>query len=225
MKKKILLPVLVVLFFLGFHNARAQHILGGISLGMNLTQVDGDQFYGFNKIGVNFGPMAIIPFGKTKSWSVSLELLYSQKGSYHRGGTDSTSYRLTLDYIDVPVMIHFTDKRVISAGVGMCYGQLINHKESYLYITPDSLKTPMRPYDLSVVGEVSVRLWHGFWFDVRYQYSMLSLRSVTFIDPTNNKNIWERNQYNNVVSLRLTYVFKQPLPDKKKKPKDDEQEE
>jgi hypothetical protein len=225
MKKKILLPALVVLLFLGFRNAQAQRILGGISLGMNLTQVDGDQFYGFNKVGVTFGPMAIIPFGKDQNWSVSMELLYSQKGSYHRGSTDSTYYRLNLDYIDVPVMIHFTDKRVISAGIGICYGQLINHKESYLFITPDSLKTTMKPYDLSAVGEISVRLWHGFWFNARYQYSMLSLRSVTFIDPTNNKNIWERKQYNNVISIRLTYVFKQPLPDKKKKPKNNDQEE
>jgi len=224
MKKKILLPILIILLFFGTRHAHAQRILGGISLGMNLTQVDGDQFYGFNKIGLNFGPMAIVPFGKNKSWSVSLELLYNQKGSYHRGSTDSTTYRLNLDYIDVPVMIHFTDKKIVSAGVGFSYGQLINHKETYLYITPDSLKTSMRPYDLSILGEVSVRLWHGFWVNLRYQYSMLSLRSVTFIDPTNNKNIWERNQYNNVVSIRLTYIFKQPLPDKKEKPKADEQE-
>ena len=78
MKKKVLLPVLLVLFIVAIRSAHAQRILGGISIGMNLCQVDGDQFYGFNKVGLNFGPMVILPFGKNKSWSVSMELLYSQ---------------------------------------------------------------------------------------------------------------------------------------------------
>jgi len=223
MKKKVLLPVLLVLFIVAIRSAHAQRILGGISIGMNLCQVDGDQFYGFNKAGLNFGPMVILPFGKNKSWSVSMELLYSQRGSYHKGSTDSTYYRLNLDYIDIPVMLHFTDKKIISAGVGICYGQLIGHKESYLYITPDSLKGTLLPYDLSVVGEASVRIWNRFWLNVRYQYSMLSLRTITFFDPYNPNSTWERKQYNNLLSIRLTYIFKQELPGKPQKPKGDEE--
>ena len=120
MKKRILLPLLVTLLFFGALHAYGQRILGGISLGVNLTQVDGDQFYGFHKYGLNFGPMVILPLDMKKNWSVSMELLYSQKGSYHKGSTDSTYYRLNLDYIDVPVMVHFTDKKIISAGLGVC---------------------------------------------------------------------------------------------------------
>jgi hypothetical protein len=218
--KKRLLPLLVILLLLGARHAHAQRILGGISLGVNLTQVDGDQFYGFHKYGLNFGPMVIVPFGKKKSWSVSMELLYSQKGSYHKGSTDSTYYRLNLDYIDVPVMVHFTDKKIISAGLGFCYGQLIDHKESQLFIvTPNG---SFLPYDLSAIGEVSLRVWNRLWVNVRYQYTMFSLRTVTFTDPTNAKNTWQRDQYNNVLSVRLTYIFKQELPDKPKKPKADE---
>ena len=107
-----------------------------------------------------------------------MELLYSQKGSYHKGSTDSTYYRLNLDYIDVPVMVHFTDKKIISAGLGFCYGQLIDHKESQLFIvTPNG---SFLPYDLSAIGEVSLRVWNGLWVNVRYQYTMFSLRTVTF---------------------------------------------
>ncbi|MCX6281735.1 MAG: porin family protein [Bacteroidetes bacterium] len=199
----------------------AQRFLGGISVGANFTQVDGDQFYGFRHVGLNIGPMAILPFGKNKNWSVSMELLYSQKGSYHKGSTDSTYYRLNLDYIDIPLMFHFTDKKIISAGVGICYGQLINKSESTL---PDSIMVPnsnFLPYDLSALGEVSVRLWNRLWINVRYQYSMMNLRTVTFKDPNIQGDTWTRNQYNNVISLRLTYIFNQELPGKPKKAKGD----
>ena len=150
-----------------------------------------------------------------------MELLYSQRGSYHKGSTDSTYYRLNLDYIDIPVMLHFTDKKIISAGAGICYGQLISKKESTLFIVKPN--TDFLPYDLSAIGEVSVRIWNRFWVNVRYQYSMLNLRTVTFTDPTDLSNTWERKQYNNLLSIRLTYIFKQELPGKPQKPKGDEE--
>lgn len=221
MKKFRLLPLLLLIMLFFVKPASAQRFMGGISAGANFTQVDGDQFYGFRHVGLNFGPMAILPFGKKKNWSVSMELLYSQKGSYHKGSTDSTTYRLNLDYIDIPVMIHFTDKEVISAGAGICYGQLISKKESTLYVvTPNS---DFLPYDLSVLGEVSLRLWNRLWINVRYQYSMVNLRTVTFKDPKNPLDTWERKQYNNLISVRLTYIFNQELRGKPRKPKGDEE--
>ena len=63
--KKRLLPLLVILLLLGARHAHAQSILEDL-FGVNLTQVDGDQFYGFHKYGLNFGPMVIVPFGKKK---------------------------------------------------------------------------------------------------------------------------------------------------------------
>ena len=56
----------------------SQHFLGAISAGINLSQVDGDEVYGFKKVGFNGGPSVIIPFGKDKKWSVTIELLFSQ---------------------------------------------------------------------------------------------------------------------------------------------------
>ncbi len=221
MKKKVLLPFLLLLCIISTRPAHAQRFLGGISVGVNLCQVDGDQFYGFRKYGLNFGPMVVWSFGKSKSWSLSMELLYSQKGSYHAGSTDSTYYRLNLDYIDIPVMLHFTDKKIISAGVGLCYGQLISKSESQLFIVKPN--TDFLPYDLSILGEVSVRVWNRFWVNVRYQYSLLNLRTVTFTNPDNANDTWERKQYNNLVSIRLTYIFKQELPGKQKKPRDEEE--
>ncbi|MEI6889813.1 MAG: porin family protein [Bacteroidales bacterium] len=221
MKKHILLPVLLLLLIIAIKPAQAQRVLGGLSVGANFCQVDGDQFYGFRKVGLNFGPMVVVPFGKNRNWSVSMELLYSQKGSFHRGSTDSTYYRLNLDYIDIPVMVHFTDKKIISAGLGFCYGQLIGKSESQLFVvTPN---TDFSPYDFSVLGEVSLRVWNRFWINVRYQYSLLNLRTVTFTNPNIANDTWQRNQYNNVISLRLTYIFKQELPGKPKKPKGEEQ--
>ncbi|MEI7500042.1 MAG: outer membrane beta-barrel protein, partial [Bacteroidota bacterium] len=193
----------------------SQRILGAVSVGMNLTQVDGDEYFKFQKFGLNFGPMVILPFGVKRNWSVSMELLYSQKGSYHRGQTDTTTYRLKLDYAEIPVLFHFTDKKIISAGVGFSYGQLINFKETLGGKAIDTSyfaqpTTGISNFDISVIADLQIRLWSKLWAGARYQYSMKSNRSVMVTDPNDPKNPFSRNQYNNVITVRLTWVFNQP---------------
>jgi hypothetical protein len=200
--------------------AKAQRILGAVSLGMNLTQVDGDEFFGYNKIGLNVGPMVAVPFGKKKNWSASLELLYSQKGSYHSGQTDSTEFRLNLDYAEIPVLIHFTDKKLISGGVGFSYGQLINYKETKnnFYDSIFQYQTGLSNYDLSVIADLQIRIWSKLWANLRYQYSMKSNRTVLVNDPrTYPRMEYTRYQYNNVITIRLTWVFNQEKIEKKPK--------
>ncbi|MDD5508213.1 MAG: hypothetical protein PHD25_07755, partial [Bacteroidales bacterium] len=61
---------------------KAQFIKGAVIGGVNLSQVDGDEVYGFKKFGANVGAAAIIPF--TDHWEVSIETIFSKKGSHQR---------------------------------------------------------------------------------------------------------------------------------------------
>ncbi|MEI6455090.1 MAG: porin family protein [bacterium] len=221
---KYTLLLLLVLLFSG--EAVAQRILGALSVGMNLTQVDGDNYYGFRKVGLNIGPQVIVPFGKKKIWSVSMELLYSQKGSHHSGEYDSTTYNLKMDYLEIPVMVHITDKKLISGGVGFSYGQLINYKETQnsFYDSIYTYKTSLNNFDVSVLAEFQIRIWNRLWAGVRYQYSMVRLREVEINEPgVYPKNPETRYQFNNVISIRLTWVFNQEVPGKVKKTSESQQ--
>jgi hypothetical protein len=196
--------------------AEAQRILGGVSMGVNLTQVDGDDLFGFRKVGINVGPMVEVPFGPKRHWSVSMELLYSQKGSSHRGGSDSLysySYKLIQNYAEIPVLVHFSDRRSITGGVGFSYGQLISYKEtnSKFYNKYFIYQTGLANYDISVIADLQIRLWSKLWANLRYQYSVKSNRTV-YIDKSilyPPQNPETRYQYNNVISVRLTWVFNQ----------------
>jgi hypothetical protein len=223
-------------------SAFSQRFLGAVAAGMNLTQVDGDEVYGFHKVGLNVGPSVIFPFGKKKQWSLTMELLYSQMGSYQKSEysaidtiKDSTytgyydGYRLYLNYIQIPLLLHFTDKRIISAGIGFSYGQLVgvSEYEDYndargFYRTQTSLSGPYSKADYQVIGDVKVRLWQKLWLNVRYSYSMASIRTRTFTNPLTLET-WTRKQYNNVIGIRLIYVFNDLMPDKKKKKKTDDE--
>ena len=110
----------------------AQIIKGELFAGANLCQVDGDECYGFKKIGVNAGAGALVPL--TKWMDVGLEVMFSQKGAFKRdsityNSTYPHAYNLKLNYVEVPLMLYFTDKNVASIGVGVSYGRLVGLNE------------------------------------------------------------------------------------------------
>ena len=83
MKIFFTLLIFIASFFF-IEQAYSQRILGAFSAGMNMTQVDGDEIYGYHHYGFNIGPSVLFPFTKNKKWSVTLELLFSQAGSYEK---------------------------------------------------------------------------------------------------------------------------------------------
>ena len=92
MKTKIKLFLLCVLLFPALHEVQAQRFKGEIIAGLNASQVDGDEVYGFAKFGANAGLGVMLPFSFTgkeeKNWAVSMEMLLHQKGSYRKNYTN-----------------------------------------------------------------------------------------------------------------------------------------
>ena len=230
MNRRWISGIAFTLFFFFFaFNSYSQRILGAFSAGMNLSQVDGDEKYGFKKAGVNLGPSVIIPFGKDKKWSVTLELLFSQLGSRQKEQyandtiADTTTseyydgYKLKLAYVQVPVMVHFTDKKIIAGGVGLSYGQMVGAAEweDYndprgLFKTETVLGSPYTLSDLQVIVDIRLRLYQRLWFNFRYSYSCFPIRTCVFENPIYHSTE-TRYQYNNVISMRLTYIFNEAI--------------
>ena len=116
----------------------AQIIKGEVFAGGILSQVDGDECYGFKKIGVHAGAGALIPL--TSFMDVGLEVLFNQKGAnkadslnLHLGAYTGT-YNLKLNYVEVPLMLYFTDKDAFSIGIGASYGRIVYSDELHNHV-------------------------------------------------------------------------------------------
>lgn len=215
MKKIITLLFLILFLNIIFSNLKAQVIKGALIAGFNMTQVDGDEVYGFKKFGFNVGAAAIIPV--KKKWSVSLETIFSQKGAYQRPQyfdslyTGTGEYNLKLNYVEVPVLMHFTEKNLFSFGAGFSWGRLVSSKEiEHGGIQPpysDSVYFNKNDYNLLV--DFRFRIWKRLKFNIRYAYSLAKIRTREFYSLANTS--WSRKQYNNVITFRLIYVFNEQL--------------
>lgn len=200
----------------------AQNILGGIILGCNQAQVDGDEVYGFYKPGLNAGATAIVPFGS--NFSFFLETIFSQRGAYKKYpySFDTTFtvsqlpyYNLRLNYLDIPFGVQYNDKDVITVGAGFTYGRLVSGKEvEHGRLVPwNSKQGPYDKDDYNVFVDTRFRLYWKIWFHFRYSYSIDHIRIRTF---TANNRTWVRYQYNNFLTFRLIYVINDKPPAQKK---------
>jgi hypothetical protein len=211
--------IIAILFLISTTITEAQTILGALALGVNLTQVDGDEVYGFHKFGLNAGPMGVLKFNK--HWSVSLETIFNQKGSYQKpryADSASGEYSLKLNYVEVPLIAHFEDKETWNFGLGFSWGKLVNVKE-YQHgkqIETTTIKGPYKTSDWDIIADVQFRIWKGFKFDARYAYSLTPIRTREF-DNTLVK--WTRKQYNNIITFRVIYVINDDSKPREKKSK------
>jgi hypothetical protein len=201
------------------HFTSAQIIKGAVMAGFNISQVDGDQVYGFHKIGLNLGVAAITPIGK--HFEFTLETIYNQKGSYQKPQLNDSltgEYSLKLNYVEVPVLCHYNDKNDrISFGLGLSWGRLTSVKEyehGYRITTTTLNNGPYSKNDFDALVDVRFRIWKRLKADVRYAYSFVKIRTREFHPP--NVDPWTRYQYNNLWTLRLMYIFNEQLSERNK---------
>lgn len=208
MKKQPLL-LICALFILSL-NAGAQRIMGAAILGVNASQVDGDEVYGYKKFGLNAGLSAIVPFND--KLSVSIENIFNQKGAHQRRRyLDSLdgSYNLKLNYLEVPVLLHYTDKDIVTFGAGMSWGRLIKvwEQRNGYEMTGTTLQSGIyHKDDFNLLFDIRFRVFERFRLNARYAYSLSPIATREVVDSKTGKpNI--RDQYNGMFTLRLIYVF------------------
>lgn len=180
----------------------------GVVGGANFCQVDGDNFAGYYKAGLNTGGIAYAKI--RKNTALSMELLYSEKGArsaFGRYGEDSvyiSKYSVNLRYVEIPVMINFFDQHRSHLGIGLSYSTLINASEKVTTLpgyTYDLTKYAFKKSDLQLVAGAQMHVWKGFFMGLRFQYSLVPIR--TDLPPL----ISRAKQYNNLWTVRFMYLF------------------
>lgn len=226
MGRNFYILIITVCFIIISSDLYSQRIQGAIIGGMNLTQVDGDEVYGFKKIGANVGLGAIVPLGK--NFEFSIETLFSQKGANQKQQyLDSISpdtvytgaYKLNVDYLEIPFLVMYNDKDVITAGAGFSYGRLVRVNEYEHGKKVETTTLTEGPYsrnEFSILADLRFRIYKQLKINLRYSYSLSKIRTRDFYDTKGNY-LTTRDQYNNVITLRLIYMFNEapPLVDSK----------
>ncbi|OSZ78780.1 hypothetical protein CAP35_11180 [Chitinophagaceae bacterium IBVUCB1] len=213
MKYRLLFCLLLIA---GIANAQSNYYVedpnlfrGMVTVGSNFSQIDGDNYAGYHKMGINAGAGVYTMF--SNEIGAGLEMLYTRKGSRGNFKQNSSNqafqilaYKAILNYVDLPIQLYYFDQRGDHFGAGFSYSRLINQSETFDTDPKQNLKSedyPFRKSDYCMVLSANVKIAGKFYVAGRFQYSLVSVRGN--VPP----GFGRTEQYNNMVTLRLMYLF------------------
>jgi hypothetical protein len=190
-----------LLLFAALNNGSAQLIFeAGPVIGIQGSQISGDNFGGYNQPGVYAGLYTNVR--RNDEVSFQIEVSYSQKGARKIPNArlnDFTSYNLRLNYIEVP--FYFRRKfKGFSFDFGFAYGQLLNYFEDNQF----GQVMPVRAFRKTDFGGLL-----GAGYQIR-EHLTFSVRVVRSLIPVRNHTAqqafwWNPGQLNNALLFSLSY--------------------
>lgn len=207
MERFLLILSFTVLCFAGI----TQRFNGGVFLGGDVSQVDGDNNEGFHKFGYLAG--AFVSLRVSPHSSFQLELGYIQKGSRIADTLSNAgnTYLMRFHYLEVPLLYQYTFAKRFSCETGPAMDVLLGSLEESNGIETQS-SVPLRPVTLAGIIGVSGFISKHLQANLRFNYSLLSIRDISgmkIIPYTYRHILFETGQYNNVLSFSLRWYFKE----------------
>lgn len=174
--------------------------------GVNGAQIDGDNFAGYDQIGLDAGVGILFRFHKYFSFSTSID--YSMKGARQQlvpnpNAPSLYKYQVQWDYVEVPLMINVHDKDLVIFGLGLQPGIMVRYHQwdsNNDNVTSNPPEGQPHVFDLEGVAALHVLVIKKVTFGLKFSYSILKLRGPSVTNRLNG-------QYNNVLTLDIGYIL------------------
>ena len=208
MNRKGNIPVFLLMAFLVAVMAvlplNAQQFNGGFFGGVTASQVDGDSYGGFNKLGFTAGAFVNREVAFDISWQ--LEIKYVSRGAYENFGPDDPRiYKTVYRYVEVPLSVHYLFNEKIQAELGISPEVLIHYAsfDEYGKIPPGVDAEENRRFGLSAF--VGVYYWFVPSTGVGLRYTR---SAVAFREPQEWNNPQYRGYFHSVLCLTMAYKIR-----------------
>lgn len=179
--------------------------------GVSPSQVHGDSYSGFHKLGA-MGGVGVESFFSEKA-SASLSFLFIQKGAKKNPNPtkgDLSAYYLNLNYLEVPVLFTYTQQKFLF-DVGVSAAYLINYYEADQNMVYTGMY-PFQKFDYSVKIGLGVNLTPKWFVNFRSSNSFITTRPNRVRQAIYYNNIiartFNKGYYNNILEFTLGYRIK-----------------
>lgn len=208
--------VLLLIFLVYTFSSRAQENTKTVfslkpTLGLNGCQVHGDNYSGYDKLGILAGLGINANFSK----KVSLELgfYFSQKGSRHNPNPktgDNSRYILNLNYLDLPLSLKYMVNSKYFLTVGPSVAYLISYYEDIDYVNRTG-EFKFNKMEVGVNAGLGRKITDKLLIEFRSSNSVTSIRDYgvvsTVFYPNPVARFFNKGFYNNILTLMLTYTL------------------
>ena len=164
-------------------------------VGFNMSQIDGDDLFGYRKIG--FAGGARVSAILHPRWRLALEIQFAQQGS-RRGSNEAGGGtgldKVQLNMVEVPFMVQFLEWKFQVNG-GISYARLINYTITDIFGADVTDQFEFRDDLIFVTGGVSFLFTDQFGLDLRLARALSNLRAEEGAGTFISRNIMIRALY------------------------------
>ena len=204
-----MLKKIIIFFFFGFLalNNQAQNFGGGIILGINTSQVGGDDLGGFNKAGLLIGIFANNNISEYLSFK--MEMTYTQKGSNNPKMNDDSHPNylrqdISLSYVEIPLVLQYHQSNKLNIETGILSGYLIDGYYNDISGEMYNATNPFVNYDIGMLIGMDYKYSKNIRLNTRISNSILPIGAEDYDKQFNSLS---KGKYNSVLSFALHYNF------------------
>lgn len=180
--------------------ASSQNFEGGALFGLTASQIDGDNYRGYNKVGLQGGGWVRRMF--TYTLGGQMEIRYVQKGALNtKTGNGATYYRMALHYIDIPLMAQYAynENVVFELGIGpevLMTAKAQDQDGDIQIADPKHYR-----FTMSAIAGIGYRFLEVYSIHFRFNYSVLPIQAHS----SGQSYLLNQGKYSNVLSFAFYY--------------------
>jgi hypothetical protein len=181
-------------------SVKGQQVNMAVFGGINASQVQGDSYTGYNKLGFSAGFIVNRNIDKDIYWQA--EIKYGTRGVY-KGPSDGdqTLYRSSYHILELPLSVHYLHDEKLMVEIGTSPELLI----TTLYWDENGVLEPSNYPDNRRFG-LNVFAGIGYWFNPRWMVGLRYTNSaLPFRDPQEWNNPQNRGYFHSVIGLSLAF--------------------
>lgn len=182
-----------------------------VMAGVSPSQVHGDAYSGFHKLGAMGGIGVESVF--SENFSANLSLQFIQKGARKNQNlekNDLSYYYLNLNYIEAPILVTYTQKKFLF-DIGVSAAYLINYYEAS-EAGNFTGTYPFQNFDYSVKIGLGCNITPKWFVNFRSSNSFITTRPNRIKQAVYYNNIiartFNKGYYNNILEFTLGYRIK-----------------
>lgn len=147
-----------------------QRFEGGVILGVSASQIDGDTYAGYNKLGYSFTTFALYRINRVLSLQSGVTII--QKGAH--SPPKSPFFRTVVNEAEVPVWLNIQPYPHLGGSLGLNFGYIYKaYYESSTYLSKEDLS--IGNLDLSSYLSINYRISKTIMFKLASRYSLLPI--------------------------------------------------
>ncbi len=217
--KNFLILISAGFFFFSTYSQEVEQSFRPVFMGgVVASQVDGDTYAGYHKLGYFFG----LGINRQLSKKVEIEfgITFLQKGARKNYATDSASlnnpnnqfYLIRLNYVEVPLFVRIHAYKKFKIEVGGAFAYLIKNPPSEQSQNGYFNDKQVKNFDFSFLMGLGYQLKTNVFINLRYEYSVIPFRD--YYQSTKGiyhgqfpYSLFNTGLYNNLLILSYNYRF------------------